>query len=281
MPILPCLLPAVPERKYFCSPISVGSCWDTPEHSVYRGKGTTNEFSIHLIVSGKGYVEIEGNAYTLQAGTAFLYFPFEEQRYYSSEEDPWHVKWVHFYGDKLKEFMIEHGFHRSTLWSMNHIKPLEEAQLALYEEAMRHKLLHETKLSALTYAFLVEFMGQAAPFSEVKATASADRIPELLPHMQEKAREPFDLEYWAAQAGVSSYYFCKLFRKTTRMTPLAFITLCRLQYGKHRLLEQLDLPIQQIAKEAGYSSASYFNRRFMEQEGMTPSEFRELYVRKS
>ncbi|WP_238403276.1 helix-turn-helix transcriptional regulator [Paenibacillus mesophilus] len=281
MPNLPCILPTLPERRFFCSPVSVGSSWDVPEHSIYRGKGAINEFNIHLVVSGKGYVEIEGKSYMLQAGSAFLYFPLEEQRYYSSEDDPWHVKWVHFYGDKLKEFMIEHGFHRSTLWSMNQVKPLEEAHLALYEEASRHKILHETKLSALTYAFLVEFMGHAVPFSAVKGTASADRIPELLPYMQERAREPFDLEYWAGQAEVSSYYFCKLFRKATRMTPLAFITLCRLQYGKQRLLEQLDLPIQQIAKEAGYSSASYFNKRFMEHEGMTPSEFRELYMRKS
>lgn len=274
------LLPVFPKRRFFCSPVSVGWFKNSPTHSIYRGAGAINEFNIHFLVGGKGYVEIDGTVHTLQAGNAFLFFPLEEQRYYSSEDDPWDIRWVHFYGDKLKEFMIEHGFHRSTLWSLQQLKPLTETYEALYEEAKQQKILHETKLSALTYAFLIEFIGQAVPFSPVKGSVVADRIPDLLPHMQEQAREPFDLSYWASRAGVSSYYFCKLFRKATKMTPLAFITLCRIQYGKQRLLEQPDMPVQLIASEAGYSSASYFNKRFMEHEGMTPSEFRELYSRK-
>lgn len=280
MPILACL-PTLPERRFFCSPVSVGSCWDKPDHHVYRRKGAINEFNIHFVVAGKGYAEIGGELHTMRAGSAFLYFPLEEQRYYSSEDEPWDVRWVHFCDDKLDEYMIEHGFHRPTLWTLNLLQPLVEAHQALYEEGKRHNVLGDMKLSALTYAFVAEFMGQAVPFSTGRTVLPADRISELLPHMQRMAKEPFDLAYWAGRAGVSPHYFCKLFRRTTRMTPLAFVTLCRLQYSKQRLLEQPDLPVQAIAQEAGYSSASYFNRKFMEHEGMTPSEFRELYGRRS
>ncbi|RKN86703.1 AraC family transcriptional regulator [Paenibacillus ginsengarvi] len=274
------LLPTFLQRRYFIFPVSVGRFSDDPNHRIYRSQGAINEFNIHFVVAGKGYVESGGSIHTLQAGDAFLFFPLEEQRYYTSEDDPWDVRWVHFYGDRLKEFMIEHGFHRSTIWSLGQLRQITEAHGALYEEALQHKILHETKLSALTYSFLVEFMGQAIPLSDVRSGAGGTRIPELLPLMQEKAREPFDLAYWAEQTGVSSFYFCKLFRKVTRMTPLAFVTLCRIQFGKQRLLEQPDVPVKQIAAEAGYSSASYFNKKFIEHEGMTPSEFRELYVKK-
>lgn len=61
------------------------------------------------------------------------------------------------------------------------------------------------------------------------------------------------------------------------MTPLSFITLCRIQFAKQRLIEKENLAIKEIAIQAGYASASYFNQRFQEQEGMTPSEFRNLY----
>lgn len=274
-----CQLPIFPERRFFCTPISVGWYWGGAKHNIYRAKGALNEFSIHFLVAGKGYVEIGGVTHTLQAGNAFLYFPLEEQRYYSSEDDPWDARWVHFNGDMLKEFMTQHGFQRSTLWSLNQLKPVEDAHQALYAEAKQYKILRETKLSTFTYAFLTEFMNQAAPFSPVKNASLTERIPELLPLMQEQARMPFDLAYWADKAGVSPFYFCKLFRKATRMTPLDFVTLCRLQYGKQRLLEQPDLPVKEVAGEAGYSSASYFNKKFMEREGMTPTEFRELYRR--
>lgn len=248
-----------------------------PEHSVYRGEGTADEFNVHIVVGGSGYVELGGKARRLVRGEAFLFFPFEEQRYYSSKDDPWHVLWVHFQGFRLKEFLVEHGFHRSTLWTLHQLSAVEEAHAALYDEARRHRLLHETKLSGLTYLFLTEMMAHAALATDQRPNASMDRIHELLPRMQETAAEPFDLERWAGQAGVSTYYFCKLFRKATGLTPLAFITMCRLQQGKQWLLDDPDKPIREIAEEVGYASASYFNKKFMEQEGMTPSAFREQY----
>ncbi|UUZ79193.1 helix-turn-helix transcriptional regulator [Paenibacillus sp. P26] len=122
-------------------------------------------------------------------------------------------------------------------------------------------------------------MAQAEPKSAGKAPEAPDKITPLLPLMQAAACKPFDLDYWAAQAGVSTYYFCKLFKKTTRMTPMTFITLCRLQMSKQWSLEKQELTVREIAAEAGYPSTSYFNKRFLEQEGMTPTEYRELYRR--
>ncbi|MNE95756.1 HTH-type transcriptional regulator YesS [compost metagenome] len=95
--------------------------------------------------------------------------------------------------------------------------------------------------------------------------------------MQQEAAKPFLLEHWAEQAGVSPHYFCKLFRSTMEMTPMDFITRCRLQMAKQWLLERKNDNIGQIAMDAGYPSVSYFNKRFMEHEGMTPTAYRQLY----
>lgn len=274
-------LPTIPEHRLLCLPVSVGWYWDEPEHIVDRSKGAWNDYSIHFVLEGKGYVELDGAIHTLGRGDAFLYYPYERQHYYSSEEEPWSIRWVHFYGKKLNEFLIGMGIQRSTLWSIRQLEPLEEAHQRLMEEAERHVLLHDAKLTTLMYALLVEFMSQAVPFMPAKGSApSTERIDELLPLMQEQACEPFNLDYWAEKAGVSTFYFCKLFRRATRMTPLAFITLCRIQAGKEQLLERPDWPVKRIAEECGYPNASYFNKRFLEHEGMTPTEFRELYGRR-
>jgi AraC-like DNA-binding protein len=63
------------------------------------------------------------------------------------------------------------------------------------------------------------------------------------------------------------------------MTPLSFITLCRMQFAKQWLIEQTKLSIKDIAERAGYPNASYFNLRFLEHEDMTPSEYRSLYTK--
>lgn len=270
------MLPRLQQCPYFIFPESVGWYQDFPDHSIYRQEGYYDSYSIHFILAGKGYVEIEGEQHVLQKGDAFLYFPFQEQRYYSSKDDPWDVRWVHFYGSHLKEFMLEKGFLR-TLWTLKRWSELEEAFHELLLEAESNSILKPTNLSTLSYKILSEFMSYAAPLTSNRGIESVDRILAILPSMQQKACEPFILEEWAELTGVSTYYFCKLFRKATSMTPLSFITLCRIQFAKQRLIEKESLAIKEIAIQAGYASASYFNQRFQEQEGMTPSEFRSLY----
>src|SRR4051812_3157690 len=104
------------QMPFFCFPESVGIYQNDPEHSVSREAGAMNNFNIHYVAAGKGYVEIDGEVHQLGPGEAVLYFPMQRQRYYSSEDDPWDIRWFHFYGTGLQEYFIEQGFHKSPLW---------------------------------------------------------------------------------------------------------------------------------------------------------------------
>ncbi|EFU41492.1 transcriptional regulator, AraC family protein [Paenibacillus vortex V453] len=268
----------LPFMPFFCLPESVGIYRDEPDHTVIRAAGSLNNFNIHYVASGKGCIEIDNVVHTLGPGEAVLYFPMQAQRYYSSEDDPWDVRWFHFYGSGLQNYFIERGFHKNQLWSIRQPSAFEEAHEALLTEAETHRMLKPAQLSTLTYSLLAVFVEQASALSDDnKSNSSANRILELLPIMQQEAAQPFILEEWAARLGVTTYYFCKLFRNVMEMTPMDFVTRCRLQMAKQWLLDHKEKTIGQIAVEAGYPSVSYFNKRFMEHEGMTPSSYRRLY----
>ena len=258
-------------------PESMGWYWDDPNHDVDRKVGTLNNFSIHFVLSGSGFIEIDGKQFLLKRGDAFLYFPMQEQRYYSSKDDPWNIRWVHFYGSVLHTFLTERGFLRFSLWNVQHVQALEKAHEQLLLEAEENSFFHLSQLSTLTYTFLMEFITNVVPRTSDRRQELDNRIQALLPMMQSKASEPFDLDYWAEQVGVSTYYFCRLFKRDTQMTPMAFITLCRLQMSKQWILDKKDMTIKEIALKAGYPSISYFNKRFLEHEGMTPTAYRQLY----
>lgn len=272
----------IPDTPLFCFPESVGVYTDSPEHTVSREPGAMNNFNIHCVASGKGYVEVDGQVHELRRGDAVLYFPMQRQHYYSSKDEPWDIRWVHFYGSgtSLQDYLQARGMHKSRLWRLRQPEAWAAAHLELLSAAEKHRMNDPTLLSALTYAVIVEFVQQAVPYSSAKpgkSGRSAGRIAELLPLMQAEACKPFLLEEWAERAGVSPFYFCKLFRGAMEMTPMDFVTRCRLQAAKQLLLERPDDTVAAIAMSAGYTNASYFNKRFMAYEGMTPSEYRRLF----
>ncbi|OES45756.1 helix-turn-helix transcriptional regulator [Domibacillus iocasae] len=271
------LLPMLQEPNYIVLPESIGWYRDELDHYVDRKAGTWTTFSIHFVIEGSGFVEVEGEVRCLKRGDAFFYFPMHEQKYYSSKEDPWSIRWVHFYGEELNALLSSRGFHWFSLWHIHDVPTLIEAHEQLLWEAETHSFLQLSQLSTLTYAFLTRFMTNAEPWNAEKTPEHNSRIGALLPLMQQRACEPFELSYWAGKAGISSYYFCRLFKQAVHMTPMSFITLCRLQQSKQWLLDHRDMNVKDIAEKAGYPSTSYFNKLFLQQEGMTPTKYRELH----
>jgi AraC-like DNA-binding protein len=265
------------ENPFFCMTESIGIYQNVTNHAVRRETGSLGNFNIHYVAGGSGYVELEGKRHELKEGEAVLYFPFQEQIYYTSQTDPWDIRWIHFYGRGLQEYMTERGMHKHALWQLRTTETWEQAHIALLEEAEAHNLLNMNKISTLTYAVITEFISQAEPLTGIRSTKTGQRIIELLPLMAKQACQPFILEEWADRAGISTHYFCKLFRQTMRMTPMDFVTRTRLQIAKQWLLERPDDNIGIIAEEAGYPSISYFNKRFLEHEGITPSQYRGLF----
>ena len=169
---------------------------------------------------------------------------------------------------------MERGFHESSIWFIKDTEPLEQSFLDLMEEIGKNNFLRPIKLSSLTYSVLAEFTSNAISFPIRRGRENIDHIIKLLPTMQKNSHLPFVMEEWADQAGLTPNYFCSLFKKVTKTTPLSYITKCRIQNSKQMLLSNPNMPINQIALAAGYPSTSYFNKIFMSIEGITPSEFR-------
>lgn len=270
-------LPVVHENPYFCFPESVGWYKDEPQHCVFREKNELNYFNLHVVISGKGYLKSNNDIHVLQQGDSFLYFPSEEQSYYSDIENPWEVVWVHFSGNYLKEFFIDRGFHISNVWTLKLWNNIKIAIVNLLEESERFAILHQSTLSTLTYGIISEFLSQAEALTVNKGDIY-NKIVAILPKMRELSSKPFELKYWADELNISTYYFCKMFKKTTGMSPTNFIMLCRLQKSKQLLMEKRDWTVKQIALDCGYPSISYFGKVFLENEGLTPAEYRKKLV---
>ncbi|MFS0724279.1 AraC family transcriptional regulator [Paenibacillus sp. 1P07SE] len=267
------------EFRFFCFPDSVGNFNrpDKREHDVNRPEGV-RDYSLHYIAEGSGTLELDGEVYPLRAGDAFWHVPHEPMRYYSSDDDPWNIYWMQLYGSMLPTFAAENGFHHSSIWITKDGELLRHAFDELLDEIDQHSFLRPSRIAALAYGVFIEFLTNSIPFSHYRSVDNVEKIIALLPQMQKKAHLPFVLDEWAKSAGYTPNYFCTLFKKVTRMTPVAYMTKCRIQLSKHLLVKQPLIPIKEVAITSGYPGLSYFNKKFMEAEGMTPGAFRGRYM---
>lgn len=83
----------------------------------------------------------------------------------------------------------------------------------------------------------------------------------------------------AAALNFHPVYIARRMQKQFGCSPMEYLIRYRLEQAK-RLLLQTDLSIGQIAIETGFRQAAYFAACFGKREGMTPREFRLLFLRR-
>ena len=78
----------------------------------------------------------------------------------------------------------------------------------------------------------------------------------------------------ARAVNMSSFYFCKMFKKATGVNFTDFLSRVRIEKAKNLLLNP-NLRISEIAYEVGFQSLTHFNRMFKRILGLSPTEYRE------
>ena len=87
------------------------------------------------------------------------------------------------------------------------------------------------------------------------------------------------LELLSSDMGCSPAYWSRFFRERIGINFNDYVWNLRCETCK-RLLSQTSLPIKQIVQDVGYVDASSFTRRFRQQEGVTPGQYREQHPEK-
>ena len=97
---------------------------------------------------------------------------------------------------------------------------------------------------------------------------------------EEYANEKLDITFLAGEVYLTPTYLSNLFKKETGFTIGQYITQVRMQAAKQLLISDMSLKLYQIAQMCGYSDQNYFAKIFKRQEGINPSEFRQIRVQK-
>ncbi|MFE7613164.1 GlxA family transcriptional regulator [Streptomyces celluloflavus] len=87
---------------------------------------------------------------------------------------------------------------------------------------------------------------------------------------------PLSLDEMALHAAMSTRTFARRFREETGLSPGRWLTQQRLRQARH-LLESSDLPVERIAHEVGFATATSLRRHLAAEAGVAPSEYRRTF----
>lgn len=133
------------------------------------------------------------------------------------------------------------------------------------------KLLWKAKLLELLARLIQWAEKEASPYGEEKKNLQP--VKSALAYVQRHYAERITLQELAGEAGYSIYYFCKLFKQVTQLTPMQYVVRFRAEQARKRLLVS-DEPAETVMLEAGFRNCGYFWRVFKEIYGLSPQDYR-------
>jgi transcriptional regulator GlxA family with amidase domain len=104
-------------------------------------------------------------------------------------------------------------------------------------------------------------------------TTTAESLGPVLTWMLEHLDEAFTVDDLAQRSAMSPRTFARRFVAETGTTPHQWVTDQRVLRAR-RLLEDTDLPVEAVARDAGFGSAALLRHHFTRCTGITPTAFR-------
>ncbi|MEA2418909.1 MAG: hypothetical protein QOE60_1115 [Thermoleophilaceae bacterium] len=144
--------------------------------------------------------------------------------------------------------------------------------LALVEEDLGREAALDT---ARWLVLFLKRPGGQAQFSTQLAAQMADREPlrELQEWLPDNLAEDLSVPSLARRACMSERNFARAFREETGMTPAAYVEMARVESARIAL-ETGALPVEAIARPAGFGTVETMRRAFRRRVGVSPNSYR-------
>lgn len=135
-------------------------------------------------------------------------------------------------------------------------------------------LYAETLLNSLKVHLLRNYSTSPVELKQYNSGLSPRKLQTAIDYIQANLDNKVSLDDFAQITNISPYYFCRLFKKSTGITPYQYLIKCRIEKSKI-LLQQEKLSITDIALEVGFSNQSHFTKHFKRLIGTTPKVYRD------
>lgn len=128
--------------------------------------------------------------------------------------------------------------------------------------------------TALIASFLVEkYTATVAEPPNFHGGLPIRQLRKVEDYLHERLADEISVGALAEMVDLSPFHFCRVFKQTTGMSPLQFVTRERVARAQ-QLIRETAHSLIEIGLAVGYSNPSHFAQVFRRTTGVTPTEFR-------
>lgn len=224
-------------------------------------------------VSGFGHFRLGEKTHEIHPGTAFLAeIPGDHHYCLPHASSHWTFYFVLFRQQHLQELWTELLQTVGVTPSFERSSAVVRSLQSLYAEAHGNRIQNSFQASSLIYRFMMDLLQSSTVQKQEKANWPL-QIKQAAAYMESEFHRLQSLDDVAGAAGLSKYYFTRMFTKTTGISPMDYVTKLRIEKAV-QLLRSSPLSVEEIAYAVGYTSGSYFSKVFRSRVGFPPADFR-------
>lgn len=227
---------------------------------------------IMFVVEGTLYVEQNGKR-VLKKGDGIIMRLTEHHIYYSDPVDVCELLWLHFAGKECEPFLqlIEKTCGLPAVFRLPDIEDMIRGCFPIINSGNPRE---EILLSKAIYAALLDITHYLCDESNDPDPQTQFRDRAEL-YINQHIYDDITLAGLAAHFNLSTYHFCRLFRRYFEATPMQYVLAKKIEMSKY-LLYYTDQSMAAIANSLGFTDQSHFSKTFRKLEGMSPTTFRKM-----
>lgn len=239
------------------------------------GPEVRDEYLIHFVLKGNGFLKKGNKTYRINEGDCFLIAPDEITTYWCDELPSWSFCWIAFDGRNVDKFL--------KAIKLSPDKPVRHIGVVIAEQ-IKSKIISLSWLPSykdvnqtwrLSYLYAILSLIELAEEEEVKKTVDSEvHVKKALLYIEYNYGHKMNVNVIADALKLNRSYFSRIFKQYTKMMPSEYIKQFRMKKAME-LMNETNLSVSEIARWVGIEESHYFSRIFKKYTGVSPTKYRE------
>ena len=240
-----------------------------PDGNYYIRRESAPLFILEYVVSGVGYLKVNGEKHTLGAGDAYIIHPGDNCEYYADKDDPYKKYWInfstaHFFNDLLKSYDINDRVIRGVNLSKSFEKLFELEDISDSNDDLY------IPASKIIFNIIMDIAQHNHNNMKRRDFDIAATVKNIL---RTSVTKEVSLTEIANKLYRTRNDIIRQFKKKYGITPYTFLINLRIRMAKN-LLENTNKTLAEIASHLCFSSEYHLSNTFKKWVGLSPKEYR-------